>query len=207
MLIAFCGIDGAGKTTLLGKVEKQLQKDNKVFRTKQPTDWYKQDSRFKSFISGNLEKNKFIVEELALLAATDRIRHINSEIMPKIEQGYIVLTDRYVFSSYSYMMARGIKDLKWLMQINKFAPNPDLTFYIDVPAEVAIKRIQGRDGKASKEEMNTKIMNKIREYFLSQPWGKNQNCHIIDNQQSIIKNSELILNIIKHYQTNWRTEK
>ncbi len=207
MLIAFCGIDGAGKTTLLDRVEKQLQKDNKVFRTKQPTDWYKQDSRFKSFISGNLEKNKFIVEELALLAATDRIRHINSEIMPKIEQGYIVLTDRYVFSSYSYMMARGIKDLKWLMQINKFAPNPDLTFYIDVPAEVAIKRIQERDGKASKEEMNIRIMNQVREYFLSQPWGKNKTDHIIDNQQSIIKNTRLILNIIKHYQTNWRTEK
>ena len=200
MLIAFCGIDGAGKTTLLDRVEKQLQKSSKIFRTKQPTNWYRQDSRFRHFISENLKQDRLIVEELALLAAADRIRHVNSEIMPKIEQGYIVLTDRYVFSSYSYMMARGIKDLRWLMQINKFAPNPDLTFYIDVPAEVAIKRIQERDGKASKEEMNIRIMNQVRGYFLSQPWGKNKTYHIIDNQQSIIKNSELILNIIKHYQ-------
>jgi dTMP kinase len=68
--------------------------------------------------------------QLALLAATDRMKHVNEVILPKIAQGYTVVSDRYVFSTYAYMSARGA-DLDWLMEINKFAPIPDMTFYID----------------------------------------------------------------------------
>lgn len=195
MLIAFCGIDGAGKTTLLNRVESHLKKNSRVYRTKQPTDWYRNNGRFREFVNEN-RNDIHLVEELALLAATDRIRHTNEIILPKLDEGNIVLTDRYVFSTYAYMMARGINDIRWLKEINRSAPLPDLIFYIDVPVETAIARIMNREGKASKEEMDAKRMNLVRENFLKQPWGKTDNYHIIDNLKTIEENEKKIINII-----------
>lgn len=208
MLIAFCGIDGAGKTTLIERVEYHLKKDNKTCRTKQPTDWYRNNGLFRRFIKENKnDKNKhdkYLIEELALLAATDRMKHINKIILPKLEEGYIVLTDRYVFSTYAYMMARGINDIRWLKEINRYAPLPELTFYIDVPAETAIERIISRGDKGNKEEMNAEMMSLVRENFLAQPWGKTENYHIIDNLKTIEKNESKIISIIEKWQlTNY----
>ena len=63
MLIAVCGIDGAGKTTQIKNIEEYLKKQGKkVFITKQPSNWYRQDKRVRMFLNGEIEDENIIKE-------------------------------------------------------------------------------------------------------------------------------------------------
>ena len=76
-------------------------------------------------------------------------------------QGKIVISDRYVYSSIAYQGAAGL-DLKWIEEINKWTLKPDLAIYLDVPAEVVIKRI-----KRKRSVMETlQNQRKVREVYL-----------------------------------------
>ena len=78
---------------------------------------------------------------MALLFAADRRDHIAAEIQPNLARGRTVISDRYLLSSLAY---QGLSaDIEWLLQINETAIQPDLTIYLDVPAERARQRIQG----------------------------------------------------------------
>lgn len=198
MLIAICGIDGAGKTTLLNGLSKRLEEKNEVFVTKQPTQWYRKDERVRSMLNEESTDTPLMLREMALLAASDRLRHLRTEIFPQLKKGWIVITDRYVFSTYAYFMARGLQDLQWLKEINKNVPMPDFTFFIDVPAAEALKRIKKRDGKFKKrEEANLGKMEKVRDIFIQQPWGKVDNYFIIDGLESAAENETKIMNLIR----------
>jgi len=197
MLIAFCGIDGSGKTTQIKLMHDYLIKNNiEVFLTKQPTNFYRSYDRFRLYVNREIDVNSNIIYELALLSAADKIRHYETEILPNLDK--IVITDRYIYSAYTYFLARGINDIEWLSLINKKIPKPDIVFYIDVPAKIALKRIVERDGKyTKKEETDYELLEKVRENFLTQPWGKNCDYYIIDGTLSLEIVREKIFKILR----------
>ncbi|MCH5586328.1 dTMP kinase [Shimazuella sp. AN120528] len=200
MLIAFCGIDGSGKTTQLKRVQSELESMQfDVYTTKQPSNWYRSDSRVKQLMNSENDLDELLLRELALFSAADRLRHYQTEIQPILKRGSIVLTDRYVFSAYAYFHARGISDMEWLIDINKYVPLPDMTIFLDIPVEIAIDRIISRDVEsANKEELNKDRMNQIREIFLAQPWSK-ENYYIIDGTQQLEMITANILSYVKNY--------
>jgi dTMP kinase len=200
MLIAFCGIDGSGKTTQLKRVQTELERMQfNVYTTKQPSNWYRSDPKVKQLMNSENDLDELLLRELALFSAADRLRHYQTEIQPKLDQGSIVLTDRYVYSAYAYFHARGISDMDWLININKFVPLPDITIFLDVPAEIAIERIIARNAEsANKEELNKDRMNQIRGIFLEQPWGK-ENFYVIDGTQQLEVITANILSYVKSY--------
>jgi len=77
----------------------------------------------------------------ALLFAVDRIDHVETRIKPALQEGKIVVCDRYMFSSLAYQGAAGL-DLNWIEEINRLALLPDLAIYIDIPPEVVVERIK-----------------------------------------------------------------
>jgi dTMP kinase len=97
----------------------------------------------------------------ALLFAVDRIEHVENMVKPALQEGKIVISDRYVYSSLAYQGAAGL-DLKWIEEINKFAIPPDLAIYIDIPAEVVFERL--RREKSVMENFQTQC--KVREIYL-----------------------------------------
>ncbi len=185
MLIAICGMDGSGKTTQLNLLKKNLEISGyEVYITKQPTNWYRKDRRLQNYLEGHLPEDKLLLRELALFSAADRLRHYQTEIYPNESAGKIVISDRYVFTTYAYFMARGIGDLEWLKSINKFIPLPDITIYLDVPAEIALNRIIKREGiSRKKEEKDFDRLNTIRQFFKSQPWGKMKSFYVLNGTQ------------------------
>ena len=209
MLIAICGIDGSGKTTQIELLKKyfndEYQED--VLITKQPTNFYRSYNRFRSYV--NRESNGppvDILYELALLSATDKLKHYSEEILPNKEK--IIISDRYVFSAYSYFLARGISDIEWLKEINKYLPLPDITIYIDILPNIAYERIVNRDGRyTKKEETDMKILSKVRDNFISQPWGVLKNYYIVNsNEKTIIEVHKEIIDIISKYREDiWIT--
>ena len=87
---------------------------------------------------------------LALLFAADRMDHLESEIVPNLEDGVTVVCDRYYHSTVAYQsLAGGGRDaIPWLRECNRHARTPDLTLVLDVRAEVAAERRRLRRGRA-----------------------------------------------------------
>ena len=198
MLIVICGIDGSGKTTQIQMLKEKLEEKNLIYLTKQPTNFYRRYDRFRNYVNSDIKKEISILYELALLSAADRMRHYNLEI--ETNNNKIIICDRYVFSSYAYFMARGLKDITWLKEINKWSKLPDLTFYLDISPEIAFKRIINREGKSKKkEESDMNIMRKVRSFFLEQPWGIQDTYYIIkaDRDKEMIHRE--IIDIVGKY--------
>ncbi|MEV0195777.1 dTMP kinase [Nonomuraea sp. NPDC050691] len=195
MFIAFCGLDGSGKTTQIELLSEALRPAHSVYVTRQPTTAYRNDPLVRAYLNDEVSKAEELpaLREMALYAAADRLRHLRTEIRPHLAQGDVVLTDRYVYSSYAYFLARGLDELPWLLALNKFVPAPDLVFYLDMSPEESERRILRRDGRShKKEEVNLERMARVREMFLSRPWGVDDRFHVIDGAQPREAVAELI---------------
>ena len=187
VLIAICGLDGSGKTTQARLLEERLAVRRPVYRTRPVTENFRQDPTLNAFLDHALPDQDLVdvVPELVLFSAMDRLRHMRTAMLPRLREGAVVISDRYVFSSYAWMVARGIPDLDWVAQLNRYLPAPDLTVYLDIPPELAVTRIRARGDVPRWEELDRDRMAAVRANFLAQEWGRSPDYHILDGQLPI----------------------
>jgi dTMP kinase len=165
LFVSIEGIDGSGKSTLARNLKKKLLELGKpVFLTREPTD------RF--FITESEQKNRSAENavELFFRFTTDRLHHqknINSEL----EHGRIVISDRYIHSSYAYQgplmesLLGGIDTtLEWMMDVSKIIRRmPDLILFLDLEPESIASRIARRREKSGFEEPG--YLKMVRGYY------------------------------------------
>lgn len=142
-LITFCGLDGCGKTTMMHRLIADLEKDYDIFVTKQPTNAVRSSEIFRTYMDSP-NHDAFDYRSLSLLAASDRLQHVNKVIEPEMTRGRIVLSDRYFYSCLSNLRARGFEHDKWIYEIAESIVKPDLAFFFDVPVEEAVARVRRR---------------------------------------------------------------
>lgn len=150
-LFTFCGLDGCGKTTMLTRLKKDLNDKYKVFLTKQPTNAVRESDIFRTYMD-NPNHDAYDYRSLSLLAASDRVQHVNKVIEPQMQCGDIVISDRYFYSCLANLRARGFVQDKWIYEIAESIVKPDVAFFFDVPVETAVNRVRSR-----KEERNRYI--------------------------------------------------
>ncbi|MEM2412886.1 MAG: dTMP kinase [Candidatus Bathyarchaeia archaeon] len=152
------GLDGCGKTTQARLLVKALRKRGyDAIYTAEPSRG-KIGKFIKRYCLHGERRVSTIVE--ALLFAADRYEHVENEIIPALEQGKIVVSDRYVYSSLAYQGAAGLS-LDWIRRINQHAVTPDLAIYLDVEPETVIKRL-----KPERSVMeNLETQRKVREVY------------------------------------------
>ena len=166
------GLDGAGTTTQLKKLEDYLQnKGIGVFRTAEPTIY--ETGRFiRKVLSGEI---KVPQSTIAYLFAADRDNHINNQeygIVSHLEKGEIVISDRYLFSSFAYQSI-GF-DPEAVKMLNSRFPHPELVLYVDTPVEDCINRIDSRGSDKEiyeKLDYQTKVHENYESMFSSLPEG------------------------------------
>ena len=164
-LITFCGLDGCGKTTMLTRLKEDLEKEFDVFVTKQPTDNVRRSEIFRTYMD-NPDHSAFDYRSLSLLAASDRLQHVNKVIEKEMQKKKVVISDRYFYSCLANLRARGFKKDKWIYEISKSIIKPDVAFFFDVPVEVAVKRV--RDREAEKERyIDMELQYKLREEYIA----------------------------------------
>ncbi len=139
-LIAVEGLDGSGKSTHIRLLKRWLELEGyKVFFT----EWNSSDLVKKATRKGK-KKKLLTPTTFSLIHATDFADRYERQILPLLKGGYIVLADRYVYTAFARDAVRGC-DRDWLRKLYRFARKPDITFYFDVPLEVALNRIlEGR---------------------------------------------------------------
>jgi len=142
-LITFCGLDGCGKTTMIRRLMSELEKEHQVFMTKQPTAFVRQSAIFRTYMDCP-NHDAFDYRSLSLLAASDRVQHVNKVIEPAMQKGQIVLCDRYFYSCFANLRARGFTEDRWIYEIAESVIKPDIAFFFDVPVELAISRVRSR---------------------------------------------------------------
>ena len=106
MLVAICGFDGTGKTTQVERLQGTLEgRGVTVTRTRQPTDWYRNEPVVKSYLAHGTAADGRL---LTLLSAADRRRNIVEVVDPALAAGGTVICDRYVFSTLAFNVERGV---------------------------------------------------------------------------------------------------
>ena len=165
MFIALEGIDGSGKGTHTKKLNKWIkEKGRETHLTQEPTT-----GAIGQLLRKALKKGELDPRTEALLFAADRTEHVR-EIKQKLSDGAVVITERYLYSSIAYQGASGVS-IKWLMELNRFAPIPDLVLFLDIPPEVGLSRISSGSslrGKVREREHFERqgFLEKVRDVYL-----------------------------------------
>jgi dTMP kinase len=134
------GLDGAGTTTQAGLLAEALRaSDLAVCLTAEPTDG-PFGKILRSHIRGELDLDPHTTA-LAFLA--DRSHHLACEIRPALAGGKWVVCDRYLLSTLAYQGAEGV-DRRWIMAAAASLDAPDVTFFLDVPADALAERLASR---------------------------------------------------------------
>ncbi|UVI30338.1 dTMP kinase [Paenibacillus spongiae] len=143
------GGEGAGKTTLIQALAHTLTASgHRVMTTREPGG-IPIAEQIRSII---LDRSNTMMDARteALLYAAARRQHLTEKVSPALEQGYIVICDRFIDSSLAYQgHARGL-GIEEIRSINRFAIGtmmPDLTIYMDITPEQGLERIRQGAGR------------------------------------------------------------
>lgn len=145
LFITIEGPDGAGKTTVLNELFPRLQMiaQKEIIKTREPGGVLIAE-KIRQIIL-NPDHRQMDERTEALLYAAARRQHLVEVIMPGLNEGKIVICDRFVDSSLTYQGAGRRIGMKEIAQINEFATEglePDFTLYLDVDSDTGLRRIQ-----------------------------------------------------------------
>ena len=141
MFITFEGTEGSGKTTVLREITKRLQ-EGRYITTREPGGVPIAEA-IRSVI---LDERSTAMDEWteAYLYTAARRQHLIERVIPALNEGKVVLCDRFIDSSLAYQgYARGL-GIDTVESINRIVIGtymPDVTIYFDVPPEVGLQRI------------------------------------------------------------------
>jgi dTMP kinase len=139
------GIDGSGKSTQMHLLAEALRaRGHDVVTTFEPGDT--NIGKFVRQAVLELHETVYPVAELLLFAA-DRAQHVRGLIKPALEEGKIVISDRYADSTRVYQgHARGFEsdEIEQVIELATGGLKPDLTLFYDIPVEVALERTYNR---------------------------------------------------------------
>lgn len=194
LFICIEGLDASGKTTHARRLVWNLQKRGfEAIYTTEPSAG--EIGKFiRKYVLQRRKRVPSVVE--ALLFAVDRVDHVEKEIKPALQEGKIVVSDRYVYSSRAYQGAAGL-DIKWIEEINELALPSDLAIYIDVPAEVVVRRLRGRRSVMERLE----IQRKVREVYMR--LVKNGSLIPVDGNRPRDEVSKDVLTIVLDFLKSW----
>ena len=164
-LFTVCGLDGCGKTTMLIKLKEDLEKQHDVFLTKQPTDVVRKSDIFRTYMDSP-NHDAYDYRSLSLLAASDRLQHVNKVIEPQMQAGKVVISDRYFYSCLANLWARGFEQDKWIYEISQSIVKPDVAFFFDVPVETAVARVRSREAEKDRY-IDMELQYKLRDAYLA----------------------------------------
>jgi dTMP kinase len=139
-LVAVEGLDGSGKSTQIHLLNEWLDGLGcSVFHS----EWNSSELVKEATRKGK-KRQLLTPTTFSLVHATDFADRYERQILPMLKGGYVVLCDRYIFTSFARDAVRGC-DRGWLRKLYGFARKPDLTYYFRVPLTVALARIlEGR---------------------------------------------------------------
>lgn len=170
LLVSLEGTDGSGKSTALAKVLGRLKQGypELTFVESREPGGNPIAEAIRSIILNPAFKTMDARTE-ALLYAASRRQHLVETLLPHLEQGDVVICDRFIDSSLAYQgYARGL-GIDAIAELNRFATEdiwPDLTLYFDIDPKIGMQRVKGRGEKDRLEEEGDSFQQAVRRGYL-----------------------------------------
>ena len=197
--ISFEGIDGSGKSTQIQKLAKFLKgRDFDVVITREPGGSKGGEEIRNLLLQGNVDRWSAETEILLFTAA--RRDHLERIILPALEEGKVVICDRFTDSTRMYQGMRGVNLRNLVDTLNekviKF--DPDLTIVIDINPEISLKRAKSRKTVEERfEDFGVDLQMKMRKGFLELAKEFSNRIEVVNGQQSIDKLAQDICSLVK----------
>ncbi|HEY8963431.1 MAG TPA: dTMP kinase [Alphaproteobacteria bacterium] len=192
MFITFEGGEGGGKSTQIRTLKTKLETlKHRVVMTREPGGTPEAEKIRRLLVDRAGGDWSSEAEMLLLFAA--RAMHVRDLIAPSLADGKTVLSDRFTDSTRAYQGYAGGVDLKLIEEIKQIsigALEPDITFILDLPAEVGLSRSNRRHEKGGTtetrfEDREIAFHEKLRQGFLDIAKTNPERCVVIDATQPI----------------------
>jgi dTMP kinase len=186
--ISFEGIDFSGKSTQISLLKNFLEQNQyQVYFLREPGDT-EISEKIRQIL---LDKKNHSMNEWAeiFLYSAARVQLVSERIIPLLQQGQIVIADRYVDSTTAYQGYGRQLDLKIVDTINKaatFGLLPGITIYLELTPEESIKRMGSSDRSADRlETAGIDFFNRVFNGYKQIAKSSSQRYCVIDGRQSI----------------------
>lgn len=179
LLIAFEGLDQSGKQTQAELLRDRLKAAGRKVRLLSFPDY---GTSIGEEIARALQGERdYGPDVMQLLYVANRYER-KDEIQRWVEGGLILICDRYRASSVAYGEAFGV-DGAWLMDIQKYLPEPDLTVLLDIAPDISARR---KTSDRDKYERDLALLGRVRESYLRQCTGDRWLCLDASRQPAVI---------------------
>lgn len=192
------GPNGVGKSTFIKRLEEMLSLKHMVFLTREPSN-----TRFGNYVKKNEEMLEG--EAYAYLIAADRCYHLENFIVPALDKGKIVISDRYIESSLVLQGYDGVK-IEDIWRLNCNFMVPDLSVMLLGTEETLKCRLLERSELTRFEKKMTR-RDEVERYIKAADFLKDKGFNVVtffNNTESELKNS---LNYVKNFIINLEREK
>lgn len=200
LLISFEGGEGAGKSTQIRLLVQYFRRMKMPVALTLEPGGTQLGKKIRKILLDPKNKTLSMRAELLLYEA-DRAQHVDEFILPKLQKGTIVVTDRYADSSAVYQGICRNLGLDWTIKLNDFATQglyPDLAIVLDQPEHIGINRARHRTGGLDRMEREKgEFHRNVRKGFLRLAKKYPKRIKVVAANQSIEKVHADILELVK----------
>ena len=197
--ISFEGIDGSGKSTQIQKLARFLETLGfDVIITREPGGSDGGEEIRNLLLQGNVDRWSAETEILLFTAA--RRDHLERIILPAMEDGKIVICDRFTDSTRMYQGMRGpnLRNLVDMLNEKIINCDPDLTIVIDIDPQISLKRAKSRETVEERfEDFGVEMQLNMRNGFIELAKEFSNRIEVVNGQQSVDDLAKDICSIVK----------
>jgi dTMP kinase len=204
LFITFEGVEGSGKTTQIQRLKKYLTRKGISCKITREPGGCPISEKVRKILLDPDHRGMVPLSELFLYEAA-RAQHVEEVIIPFLKKGGVVLCDRFSDASIAYQgHGRGV-DLGWVEKLNRLSSQsikPDITFLLDCPSTVGLKRARRRNQVAGNEKQDRferekiDFHHRVRRGYLSLARREPRRVKVIDTRQGEEKVFEKIRKIV-----------
>ena len=187
------GIEGSGKTSSLKSITDLLDKKNISYIVTREPGGSSIGKELRAILLDPDTEISPVVELMLMLS--DRKDHVEKIILPNLEKGNWVVSDRFMDSSIAYQGGGRQLDKKLIISLTDYLnlPQPDLTLLFDLPVEISLSRVKARGELDRFEKEELEFHKRIRNTYLDLAKNNSNRIKIIDSSKKI----ESMLNNVK----------
>lgn len=184
--ISLEGGEGAGKSTVLAALRHALEAAGQTVTCTREPGGTPLAEQIRGLLLDTHHEPPAPETELLLMFAA-RAQHVRETILPALERGHWVISDRFTDASYAYQGAARGGDVAFIAHLERrvVGIQPAMTLLLDVPVAIGLQRARGRGAIDRIEAEREDFFERVREGYLARAAAEPERFRVVDASQSV----------------------